>query len=78
MLRALFTHNSSVRHLYLDDTSVTQKGVAEIMQGIAENLKIDELSFKNSNVEISSQQQPEWDIIIRSLAQNCSLTKLHL
>ena len=74
----LFTQRSTIKHLYLDDTSITQKGVNTIIESIAENLKISTLSFKNSEVEIYDPEQPEWNSIVALVRQNCSLIKLEL
>lgn len=54
MLRGLFTNNSAIKHLYLDDTSITHKGLADLIDSTTENLKILTISVKNSNIKISS------------------------
>ena len=59
MLRGLFTNNSAIKHLYLDDTSITHKGLADLIDSTTENLKLLTLSVKNSNIKISSLDQPE-------------------
>ena len=79
VLTVLFTSKSNVKHLYLDYTEITEKGVATLVQSIAENLKVQTLSFTNCRVKIYDQNMhPEWDTIIETLQQNCSLTKLNL
>lgn len=78
MLRGLFRSNSAIKHLYLDDTSITHKGLADLIDSTTENLKLLTLSIKNSDIRIASEDQPEWKSIIQSMKQNCSLTTINL
>jgi len=54
ILSSLFSENSPIKHLCLDDTSVTESGVAEIVSSIKENLKVHTLTFKHCKVNIHS------------------------
>ena len=47
ILANLFSKNSPIKHLYLDDTSISESGVAEIVSSIKENLKVHTLTFRN-------------------------------
>ena len=78
MLGNLFSSNSAIKHLYLDDTSITHVGLADLIHSTVENLKLLSLSIKNSNIKISDPDQEEARIIIASMKQNCSLTKIDM
>ena len=53
-------------------------GVANLIQSIAENLKIHTLTFRWCRIRINDEEQSEHKIILGVLKQNCSLTKLDL
>ena len=79
ILAKLFSQRSSIKHLHLDETGITEAGVQTMVESIAENLKVHTLSFKKCNVQIFDQAtQPQWQRISGVMGQNCSLTLLEL
>ena len=68
-----------MKHLILDETSITEDGVRIIIESIVENLKVHTLSFRKCKVYITDPiYSPQWNIIKNVLKQNCSLTLLDL
>ena len=80
VLAKLFSQRSSIKHLYLDETGITEAGIETIIESIAENLKVHTLSFKKcNNVQILDPvTQAQWHLITGLMKQNCSLTLLEL
>ena len=80
-LKNIFSRQSSVKYLFLDDNSISAKGIESITEGIVENLKVHTLSFRRCQVKLENSKvskQPEWKTIIQNMQQNCSLTLLDL
>ena len=64
ILAHLFSQRSTIKHLILDETSLTEVGVSKIIESIAQNLKVHTLSFRHCKVTIADQEDyEEWHTI---------------
>ena len=70
-LSYLFTSSSTIKHLYLDKTAITIKGLRKIMISIKDSLKVRTLSIKSCDLPLNHQEGQE---IVELLKQNISLT----
>lgn len=64
ILAHLFSQRSTIKHLFLDETKITEEGVGVIVESITENLKVQTLSFRKCKVYITDPiASPQWNLI---------------
>lgn len=69
----LFGSNPTVKHLYLDNTSITLQGLKLVLTAIHESRSVRTISFKDCNLSLSGEDGLE---IVELLKNNISLTNL--
>ena len=62
-----------MKHLYLDQTHVTNKGLQQILWSMKESLKVRTISFESCDLNLEGDEGQE---IVEIIKQNISLTKL--
>lgn len=48
----LFTNNSTIENLYLDNTSITMKGVKKLIDSVKESLKVRTISIRGCDLKL--------------------------
>lgn len=72
-LSKIFLNQSTMKEIYLDSTSITNKGLTKLLSSIKESMKVNKISVCDCNLNLLGEEGQK---IAKILNENISLTDL--